>query len=245
MTSPFKKGARATLPRLQTTIIPNEIGKCINMYVLLVKDLGWGFFQREAGKGIFCRPSRLLRQCKHRGGTVILSGKEWTYEQWIGALDIGPNQSMTAHIPFLRENFPLMVGKLNWLVMHYLVYKELPGLSLIPTGVKEERYQRPRWLGDYSFSNLNSETLPISAMSSIQYVWSLERLIRQVFVSDPALGPVHVLKADFCEVFYRIGSRSTDATKIGLVFFLEGEDKELAAIPLTLPMWWKNSPPIF
>ena len=39
--------------------------------------------------------------------------------------------------------------------------------------------------------------------------------------------------------------RPTDAPKLGLVFPSEGNGEELHAIPITLPMGWKNSPPIF
>ena len=39
-----------------------------------------------------------------------------------------------------------MVGKGQWVVLPYLVDKDLHGLRLIPPGVKEERYWRPRWI---------------------------------------------------------------------------------------------------
>ena len=60
------------------------------------------------------------------------------------------------HVPFLREKFSLMVGKGKWVVLLYSVAKELPGLRLNLPGVKEERYQKPQWIGDYSYINLNS-----------------------------------------------------------------------------------------
>ena len=58
----------------------------------------------------------------------------------------GPHQSMMVHVPFLWENFASMVGKGRWVVLPYLVTKELRGLRLIPPGVKEEKDWRPRWL---------------------------------------------------------------------------------------------------
>ena len=45
--------------------------------------------------------------------------------------------------------------------------------------------------------------------------------------------------------FYRIGLRPSDAAKLGLVFPSEAGEEDLVAIPLTLLMGWKNSPPIF
>ena len=79
----------------------------------------------------------------------------------------------------------------------------------------------------------------------MQHGRALERLIREVVIVDPELIPLHVLKGDFSDGFYRIGLRTTYDTKLGIVFLSEGEDKELVEIMLTLPMGWKNLPPIF
>ena len=78
-------------------------------------------------------------------------------------------------------------------------------------------------------------------MSAMKYGRSLERLIREVIIANPALGPVCFLKADVSDGFYHIGLRPTDDPKLGLVFTSEGEDEELVVIPLTLHMEWKNA----
>ena len=57
-----------------------------------------------------------------------------------------------------------MVGKGQWFFLPYVLDKELPGLRLCLLGVKEDRDQRPQWLGGYNCSNLNSKTLPIATM---------------------------------------------------------------------------------
>ena len=98
---------------------------------------------------------------------MTLAGMECFEEERRRALNRGTNQYTMAHIVFLREEFALMVEKGQWVVLNYSVAKELPGLRIIPTGVKGERYQRPRWLGDYSYSNINHETLPIATLSAI------------------------------------------------------------------------------
>ena len=118
-----------------------------------------------------------------------------------------------------------MVGKGQWVVLPYLVSKELLGLNLIPLGVKEDRYRRMRWLEDYIFSNIHYKTLPIAALFAMQSGRALERLIREVVIYDPALGPVHVLKADASDIFYCIGLHPTDSPKLVLVFSLEGKDE--------------------
>ena len=73
-------------------------------------------------------------------------------------------------------------------------------------------------------------------MSAIQYDRALERLIKEVVMVGPTMGPVHVLKADVSDSFYRIGLHPTDAPKLVLIFPSEGEDDELVVILLTLPM---------
>ena len=55
-------------------------------------------------------------------------------------------------------------------------------------------------------------------MSTIQYVWALERIIREVVIDDIALVLVHVLKADVSDGFYHIRLRPTDAPKLVIVF---------------------------
>ena len=47
-----------------------------------------------------------------------------------------------------------MVKKGKWVVLAYLVAKELPVLSLILKGAKEDMDRRPCWLGNYNFSNI-------------------------------------------------------------------------------------------
>ena len=45
--------------------------------------------------------------------------------------------------------------------------------------------------------------------------------------------------------FYRIGLRPEDAPKPGHIFPSGADEEPMVDIPLTLPMVWKNSPPLF
>ena len=110
--------------------------------------------------------------------------------------------------------------------------------------MKEERDQRPRWLSDYFYSNINSDSLPIADISVIQYGRYLDRLIRELVIEYPSLGPVYVLKEYVSDGFYQIALRPADAPKLGLVFHFNGQVEDIVETPLTLPMGWKNSPPI-
>ena len=138
-----------------------------------------------------------------------------------------------------------MVEKEQWVVLPYSVAKGLPGLRLIPRGVKVERDQRPRWLIEYSYFKTNAETLPAAYLSAMQDGRALDGLIRVIVYVDPALGYFYILKSDISDGFYRIGLRPEDAPKLGLIFPSGEEEEPMVAIFLTLPMRWKNSPPLF
>ena len=88
----------------------------------------------------------------------------------------------------------LMVGNGQWVVLPYLVSQEMPGSRLIQPGVKEEWDRRPRWLDDYSYYNINSDSLPITDMPIMHYGQDLDCFIRELVIEYPALVPVYVLK---------------------------------------------------
>ena len=79
----------------------------------------------------------------------------------------------------------------------------------------------------------------------MQYGRAIDRLICDIVYADPVLGYIYLLKADVSDGFYRIGIRPTDAPKLGLIFPSCKGEEQMVAIPLTLSMGWKNSPPLF
>ena len=170
---------------------------------------------------------------------------EWSEGERLAAFKRGPHKSATKHAPFLREEFASMVEKGKWVVLPYSVAKRLPGLRLSPPGMKVERDRRTRWLGNYSYFKTNAETLPVACLSSMQYGRALDRLLREIVFADPALGYVYLLTADISDGFYRIGLRPEDMAKLGLILPNGPDVEPMVATPLTLPMGWKNSPPLF
>ena len=78
----------------------------------------------------------------------------------------------------------------------------------------------------------------------MQYGRALDFPIREVVIANPALVPIYILKSDISNVFPLISLIPIDAPNLGLVLlsYLSGE--EMVAIPLTLPIEWKNSPTI-
>ena len=243
----------ARIPRLQQALLPDDIGKYVVREAEAVTRIGWTEFVRQRrGRGGFASLSevnhpawRLLRQYKHRDAPVMLMTGGWSEGERMAALKRVLHKSATKHAPFLREEFASMVEKGQWVVLPYLVTKRLPGLRLSPPGVKVERDRRPRWLGDYSYFKTYAETLPVACLSAMQYGRALDRLLREIVFADPALGPVYLLKADVSDGFYCIGLRPEDSPKLGLIFPSGVDEEPMVDIPLTFPMGWKNSRPLF
>ena len=138
-----------------------------------------------------------------------------------------------------------MISKGQWLVLPYTAVKDLPGLRLSPPGVIPQRNRRPRWICDYSWWGVNADTLPLAAKESMQFGHALDRILREILLADPIHGPVHLIKIDISDGFYRIALNIDDIPKLGVVFPTLPGEEQLVAFPLVLPMGWTNSPPIF
>ncbi|KAK1732369.1 hypothetical protein QTG54_016948 [Skeletonema marinoi] len=134
---------------------------------------------------------------------------------------------------------------MQWVVLPVSAVKDLPGLRISPPGVIPQRDRRPRWIVDYSFSGVNAETLPLAAIEAMQFGHALDRILREILLADPSLGPVEMLKVDISDGFYRINLNIEDIPKLGVAFPTQPGEEKLVALPLVLPMGWKNSPPVF
>jgi hypothetical protein len=138
-----------------------------------------------------------------------------------------------------------MVQKDQWIVLPFELVKELFDLRLSPVGVVPQHDRRPRIIVDYSFSGVNAETEKSAPAEAMQFGKALERIIRQIVLSDPRFGPVKFIKLDIADGFYRIRLLPEDIPKLGVVFPPSEEGVPLVAFPLSLPMGWTQSPPYF
>ena len=87
-------------------------------------------------------------------------------------------------------------------MLPYLVSQGLSGLMQILPNIKVERDCWLHWLGDYIFSKINAETLPLTDVDSIQYGCALDQMMREIVFGDPKLGRVYMLKANLADGFY-------------------------------------------
>ena len=230
-----------------------ELGELIRRDVELLRQEGWSALVRSRrARGDFAsldnvdHPARrLLKLYKHRGVPVKLSTPAWSRERCLAALERGPHKSCEDYIDFLEEEFVDMVRKGQWVILPAADALGLPGLRASPPGVVPQRGRRPRWIGDYTWSGVNQETVPLFAEEAMQFGHALDRIIREILLANPAHGPVFQAKTDLSDGFYRVNLSAADAPKLGLVFPTRSGEEKLVAIPLVTPMGWKNSPPVF
>ena len=230
-----------------------ELGNFVERDVRLLEKLGWTeFVQQRRQRSDFAsldsvhHPARrLLDFYKKRGAPIKMATTAWSRERIDEALQRGAHKSCQEHIGFLKEEFIDMIQKGQWVVLPAKAVRHIPGLRVLPPGVVPQRDRRPRWIGDYTFSGVNGDTLPLAAMEAMQFGHALDRILREILLSDPNLGPVQMLKVDISDGFYRINLNIDDIPKLGLAFPAAKGEEQLIAFPLVLPMGWKNSPAIF
>lgn len=191
-------------------------------------------------------PARqLLHKLAKSGAPVILKTKPWSSARIESAVRRGPHKSAYEYQEFLVEEMTDMIKKAFWLVLPYDKIKDLPNLRIAPLGVVPQRGRRPRPIVDYSFHQLNEDTLQLSPAEAMQFGRTLERLITQVVRADPRFGPVQFFKIDIADGFYRVWVRAQDVPKLGVAFPSLNADQPLVAFPIVLPMGWTESPPYF
>ena len=74
---------------------------------------------------------------------------------------------------------------------------------MLPPGVVPQQDRQPRWIVDYTFSDVSLETLPLAAQEAMQFDNSLDQILRKILLADPDLGPVQMFKVDISDGFYR------------------------------------------
>ena len=135
-----------------------------------------------------------------------------------------------------------MVDAGQWLVLPYRSIRHLPGLRLSPMGVVPQRDRRPRPIVDYTYSQVNGDTVS-HAPDSMQFGRAFERLLQQVHRADTRHGPVYISKDDVADAFMRAWIQLSSIPALGaLLPSLEGEEP-MVGFPMILPMGWVESPP--
>jgi hypothetical protein len=170
----------------------------------------------------------------------------WTLAQKDAAVLRGPHSSAThEYRQFLEEEMASMIDLGYWGVIPYRAIRHFPSLKISPIGVIPQRERRPRSIIDYSWSGVNDATAPLAPFAAMQYGLALQRILQHITYANPAFGPVHMLKCDLSDGFYRIPLAPSAIPHLSVILPYGSGEEPLIAFPKTLPMGWKHSPPFF
>ena len=170
----------------------------------------------------------------------------WSLDRRDAAVRRGAHQSAHLERAFVFEEMLDFCEQGNWLVLPYETVREWRGLRVSPIGAVPLRDRRPRLIVDYSFSQVNSETVSLAPADAMQFGKASPRVLRHIVEADPRYGEVHLAKIDIADGFYsRVWLQSRDIPKLGVILPTSPGQPPLIAFPLTLPMGWVESPPYF
>ena len=252
-----------SLLRSDTTAFPtpkcplDRLGKCIStISSALSASSSWhSFIQDYQGlpdinpdiaHRIAHPAATLLSQISHHGVPVLQSAPPWSRSRLDSAIHRGSHKSTLEHIEFLRDEMSDMIDQKHWIVLPYEQALLLPNLCLSPMGVVPQRDRRPRVIVDFTFSGVNASTITsIAPHQAMQFGRALDRVLYRIHHANRRFGPVHLIKVDIADGFYRLRVSASHMPTLAVAFPSAPGAPKLVAIPLVLPMGWVSSPPFF
>ena len=78
-------------------------------------------------------------------------------------------------------------------------------------------------------------------MQSMQFGRALDRILQRILLADPCHGPVHLLKVDIADGFYRMHVAPCNVPKLRVLIPPGPNGIPLVAFPAVLPMGWVKS----
>ena len=192
------------------------------------------------------KTARLLEHLRRRGAGVTLTTKPWAIGRRDDAIARGAHKSAHMDCAFVFDEMGDFCEQQGcWIALPYSVVRNWPNLRVSPIGAVPERDRRPRLIVDYSFSELNAETLQLAPAEAMQFGRALNRILKRILEADPRYDPVQLAKIDIADGFYRVWVQFNDVPKLGVALPTSPGEPPLIAFPLTLPMVWVELPPYY
>ena len=189
--------------------------------------------------------SSLLDEYRNHGVRMRATTPNWDRPRKLEALARGAHQSSYEHIAFVREEFADFVRKKFWVVLPAASILEHPALRLSPLGCVPQHGRRPRLIVDLSFHDVNQDTAALAPAKAMQFGYALRRVLWTMASADPAHGPVYMGKYDIADGYYRIQLTIDSMLPLAVTLPIRPGEAPLVAVPLVLPMGWKESAPYF
>jgi hypothetical protein len=73
----------------------------------------------------------------------------------------------------------------------------------------------------------------LAVLEAIQFRHALDRILREILLADPKLGPIYLMKIDISDGFYRINLNVEDIPKLRVVFPMAPGQEPLVALTVT------------
>jgi hypothetical protein len=89
---------------------------------------------------------------------------------------------------------------------------------------------------DYSYSNVNADTVQLAPREAMQFGKALHCLIHWIIPAHPQHGPVNLSKVNIADGFYRICVAASHIPQLGVLFPKSEREEQFIAFPLVLPM---------
>ena len=191
------------------------------------------------------KASRVLQHLRQRGASVWTTTTPWSKQRRDGAVHRGSHKSAHMDREFVFGEMADFCTQGYWAVLPYDVVRLWENLRVSPLGAVPQRDRRPRLIVDYSFSEVNAETVQLAPAEAMQFGRALQRVMMRVVQAEQRYGHVYLAKIDIADGFYRVWLQIADIPKLGVVLPTSLGQPHLIAFPLTLPMGWVESPPYF
>ena len=190
-------------------------------------------------------PAAPLLETFRQQGAPAAFVDPWTVARKDAAVAINGYASTLRFQGFLEQEMVDMIKQGFWVALPYEKVRHLKDLRLSQAGVIPQRDRRPRTIVDYRRSGVNDSTIDQAPTESMQFGRALERGLHKILTAAPEHGPVYMLKNDLADGFYRIFLDPAGSLALSMVLPVPQGAEPLVAIPLTLPMGWRESPPNF
>jgi len=195
----------------------------------------------------------LISHLAKLGTPAIMSTAPWGESELEHRLKRGSHKSCDEHLDFLRGEMLEFVRKRFWVLLPYRLIRkklrrkirEMHDFRVSPLGIVPQRDRRPRLIVDYSYYEVNQDTLQLGPKDSMQFGRTLERILYQVRHANPLFGPVYLGKVDLADGFYRVWLTPGAIPKLAVAFPRYAGEEQLVALPMALPMGWVESVPYF
>jgi hypothetical protein len=132
-----------------------------------------------------------------------------------------------------------------WMVLSYGAVHGHPHLKIAPCGVIPQCERRPRPIMDYTFNGVNQTSLNIAPTHAMQFGMALQCILQRLAYCNPHHGPPLMAKLDLADGYYRIPLSLQAALNLAVILPATHNTETLIALPLSLPMGWRDSPPYF